>query len=116
MENKRYLFFDIECCDGQHICEFGYVITDTNYNVIEKEDITINPEKPFNLTGRVNHRDLKLYYPESVYYKSYKFPHFYDKIKKMIEIENLSLINTEIGGILDDLEVSTIIKDKREMR
>lgn len=29
-----------------------------------------------------------------------------------IEIENLSLINTEIGGILDDLEISTIIKDK----
>lgn len=26
----RYLFFDIECCDGKHICEFGYVITDIN--------------------------------------------------------------------------------------
>ena len=24
----RYLAFDIECCDGKHICEFGYVITE----------------------------------------------------------------------------------------
>lgn len=22
------LFFDIECCNGRNICEFGYVITD----------------------------------------------------------------------------------------
>lgn len=22
----KYLFFDIECCDGHHICEFGYVL------------------------------------------------------------------------------------------
>lgn len=29
----RYLAFDIECCDGKHICEFGYVITDEKYNI-----------------------------------------------------------------------------------
>lgn len=41
----RYLFFDIECCNGRDICEFGYVITDTEFNVLEKNDFTINPEK-----------------------------------------------------------------------
>ena len=29
----RYLFFDIECCNGRDICEFGYVITDTEFNI-----------------------------------------------------------------------------------
>ena len=32
----RYLAFDIECCDGKHICEFGYVITDEKFIVEEK--------------------------------------------------------------------------------
>lgn len=32
----RYLAFDIECCDGKHICEFGYVITDEKFNIIKK--------------------------------------------------------------------------------
>lgn len=28
----RYLFFDIEASDGNYgICEFGFVITDTNF-------------------------------------------------------------------------------------
>ena len=48
----RYLTFDIECCDGKHICEFGYVITDEKFNIIKKSVITINPESKFNLVGR----------------------------------------------------------------
>ena len=31
----RYLSFDIECCDGRSICEFGYVITDESFNIID---------------------------------------------------------------------------------
>ena len=78
----RYLFFDIECCNGRNICEFGYVITDDKFNILEKKDTTINPENKFNLIGRPGHRDLYLCYDESVYYKSYKFPYYYDEIKK----------------------------------
>ena len=33
----NYLYFDIECCDGKHICSFGYVITDENFNILEKK-------------------------------------------------------------------------------
>ena len=56
----QYLSFDIECCDGKHICEFGYVITDENFKVTKKECYTINPEKPFNLIGRENREDCIL--------------------------------------------------------
>ena len=58
----RYLAFDIECCDGKHICEFGYVITDEKFNISEKSVITINPESKFTLIGRSNDRDLKLFF------------------------------------------------------
>jgi len=47
----KFLFFDIECSDGQHICSFGYVLTDGELNVLEKRDIVINPEARFQ-TGR----------------------------------------------------------------
>lgn len=60
----RYLAFDIECCDGKHICEFGYVITDEKYNIIKKSVITINPESKFNLVGRPGGRDLYLSFSE----------------------------------------------------
>lgn len=33
----RYLFFDIECCNGRDICEFGYIITDDKFNILEKK-------------------------------------------------------------------------------
>lgn len=53
----RYLCFDIECCDGQHICEFGYVITDENLAVQKKGILLINPREKFRLTGR---RDVEI--------------------------------------------------------
>jgi DNA polymerase III epsilon subunit-like protein len=94
----RYLFFDIECCNGRNICEFGYVITDDKFNILEKKDITINPENKFNLTGRPDGRDLYLYYPESTYYKSYKFPHFYDDIKEIIEHPDQLIVGHAISN------------------
>lgn len=94
----RYLFFDIECCNGKHICEFGYVITDDKFNILEKKDIIINPENKFNLTGRPNARDLYLYYPESTYFKSYKFPHFYDDIKEIIEHPDQLIVGHAISN------------------
>ena len=45
----KYLFFDIECsnCFGGRgkICEFGYVLTNTNFEIIKREVLTISPGK-----------------------------------------------------------------------
>ena len=82
----QYLSFDIECCDGKHICEFGYVITDENFKVTKKECYTINPEKPFNLIGRENREDCILFFPEEKYYNSPIFPAFYNKIKNLVSM------------------------------
>ena len=79
------LFFDIECCDGKHICEFGYIITDMQFNVLEQEVITINPEMPFVLSGRPNQRDIELFFSDAKYYMSPIFTEYYDKIKGLIE-------------------------------
>lgn len=94
----RYLFFDIECCNGRNICEFGYVITDDKFNILEKKDFTINPENKFNLSGRPDGRDLYLYYPESTYYRSNKFPYFYEDIKKLIEYPDQLVVGHAISN------------------
>lgn len=94
----RYLFFDIECCNGRNICEFGYVITDDKFNILEKKDLTINPEAKFDLTGRPDGRDLHLYYPESTYYRSKKFPYFYEDIKKLIEYSDQLIVGHAISN------------------
>lgn len=94
----RYLFFDIECCDGEHICEFGYVITNEDFNIIEKKVFTINPDKPFNLTGRPHQRDLQLCFPEAVYYSSPIFTDFYQVIKDLIENPNQIVVGHSIGN------------------
>ena len=49
----KYLFFDIECWDGNHICSFGYVIINSDFEILEKRDLVINPEKVFKLRGDV---------------------------------------------------------------
>ena len=61
----KYLFFDTECCDGVHICEFGYVVTDESFNVTEKDVFLIAPEKPFTLSHPAVRNELKLYFSES---------------------------------------------------
>ena len=88
----KYLFFDIECCDGIHICEFGYVITDEQFYVLSKECLLMNPEAPFNLTGRKGGRDLYLTHSEEEYRSSPIFIAYYDKIKKIIEEKEQKIV------------------------
>lgn len=88
----KYLFFDIECCDGIHICEFGYVITNEQFHVLSKECILMNPEAPFNLTGRKGGRDLCLTHSEEEYRSSPIFTAYYDKIKKIIEEKEQKIV------------------------
>lgn len=62
----KYLFFDIECAGVfKHvakICAFGYCLTDERFNILEKEDILINPQGGFHLTDRKGSQGLVLPY------------------------------------------------------
>ena len=79
----KYLFFDMECCDGNHACSFGYVLCAADFSVLKKEDVLINPQKPFRL-GRRGTPQIELGYPEIEFYKQKEFTHFYKKIKSLI--------------------------------
>ena len=75
MGRGKYLFFDAECCDGRHICSLGYVICDENLEIVEKQDLLINPEKPFSW-----HVVKKLALPRGAFFASQKFPDVAGKI------------------------------------
>lgn len=103
----KYLFFDIECADGNRaICEYGYVLTDEKFNVIRKRNILMDPECPFNLTGRDGQADLFLTYPYSEYYKYYPFDDSYETIKNLMTQKDLLIfghaVNNDIGFLFKD--------------
>lgn len=80
----KYLFFDIECSvvskNAAKICAFGYCLTDEKFNILEKEDILINPQGGFHLTDRKGTQGLVLPYKYSDF-KSY--PTFKEKAEKI---------------------------------
>ena len=96
----RILVFDIECSDGEHICEFGYVIANEKFEIIEKDVMTINPEAPFKLESEWGHRSrsLELYFSEATYYASPNFPHYYDFIKALITAPDQIVIGHSISN------------------
>lgn len=96
----KYLFFDIECSDGKHICSFGYVLTDCNFVVLEKKDILINPEAIFH-TGAWSKakrekserdRGITLAYPKEEFLASPKFTEFYETIKGLLTDKDTKVI------------------------
>ena len=95
----KYLFFDIECADGGKatICSFGYLIADMNFKILRREDIVINPEGRFNLTGRVGRPDVQLAYPKETFKRAPNFAHFYNKIKALVENEEYYVVGHSIG-------------------
>ncbi len=100
----NYLFFDIECAsvfkNVAKICAFGYVLCDEDFNIINKEDILINPKGRFHLTDGRGEHGLVLPY-EYKEFKNYPaFPSVYKKIKSLLENpENLVFGHSVINDV-----------------
>ena len=84
----KYLFFDIECSvvskNAAKICAFGYCLTDEKFNILEKEDILINPQGGFHLTDRKGTQGLVLPYEYSNFKKYPTFTQVADKIYSLL--------------------------------
>ena len=85
----KYVFFDIECAcvykSVAKICAFGYVLADENFNVLEREDILLNPRGKFHLTDRKGREGLVLPYVYEDFKKYPAFPAAYSRIKALLE-------------------------------
>lgn len=110
----KYLFFDIECSNcfsnKNKICEFGYVLTDENFNVLRKEAIPMSPGDKRNREDRFDESiykrepDFQWAYDYDFYFECPKFPHYYEKIKKLIEEEDTMVFGYSVDNDIRYLE------------
>ena len=91
-EGMEYISFDIECCDGKHICEFGYVRVDEEFRVAEKECLLINPEHRITLSNRRSVGDMKLAFPDKEYYAAPTFARRYEHIRRLLTDPNVTIL------------------------
>jgi DNA polymerase III epsilon subunit-like protein len=79
----KYLFFDIEgaCPKLSTIATLGYVLTDENFGVLEREDILMNPDSKYDWYV-LKHL---LAYTKAQLAKEPKFSSRYKKIKSLLE-------------------------------
>ena len=102
----KYLFFDIECCDGNHICSFGYVIVNNNFEILEKKDLVMNPEKEFRLGRYTFNPRIHLAYNESTFVKQKTFKYFYNTIKNLMTSNDIVLLGHSIKADLQYLKIA----------
>ena len=92
----NYLFFDIECAgvskNSAKICAFGYCLTDEKFNILEKEDILINPQGSFHLTDKKGTQGIVLPYSYSEFKKYPVFSDVLPKIRALLENENTIVV------------------------
>lgn len=83
----KYLFYDLEYATSKggisKICEFGYVLTDESFNILERDNFIIDPfitreEWDWRVVRKILTRRI------AEYESSPRFDEYYDDIKKLI--------------------------------
>lgn len=101
----RYLFFDIECADGFHICSLGYVLVDETFAVLDKQDLLMNPKCAFRLR-RGGKTYIQLAYEESEFRRHPHFGRQYERIKALLTAPDTVLLGHSISSDLNFLETA----------
>ena len=105
------LFFDIECASvyktAAKICAFGYVLCDENFNILEKEDILINPKGKFHLTDGRGEHGLVLPYKYDEFKTCPVFPQVYDRIKSLLQDRNNLIFGHATHNDVNYLDLET---------
>ncbi|MCR5613888.1 exonuclease domain-containing protein [Treponema sp.] len=107
MDHKTFLFFDCECAncfDGiGKICSLGYVLCDDEFNVIEKDDIVMNPETEFDWYLFSPKNKCQLAYSKDYFRAKPNFESYYKRIKKLF-----SNGNTYVAGFAVENDVGFV--------
>ena len=92
MNHKSFVFFDCECANTFEgigkICSLGYVICDDDLNVIESEDVVINPECEFDWYILSGKGECKLAYSKDFFRTKPNFESYYKNIKNLFTTGN----------------------------
>ncbi len=104
----KYLFYDCECANSfdkiSKICSIGYCLCDTDFNLINKEDIIVNPEAPFDYHLYNKKSDVQLSYTKKEFYNAPTYKEHYKKIEKLFTSDVIVFgfsLDNDIKFILD---------------
>lgn len=102
MNHTSYLFFDCECAncfDGEgKICSLGYVLTDDEFNIIEKQDVVINPKCEFDWYILSPKNKCQLAYSKDYFRIQPDFGAYYKDIKKLFTTGNRKTFGFAVDG------------------
>ena len=102
MEHKTFLFFDCECAnifDGVgKICSLGYVLTDDEFNIIEAEDVVMNPETEFDWYLFSSKNSCQLAYSKDYFRSKPNFEYYYKRLKKLFTNGNCFVAGFAVGN------------------
>lgn len=94
--DKSYLFFDIECANCFNgvgkMCSFGYVLTDSEFNILDTDDVVMNPETEFDWYLFSAKNGCQLAYSKDYFRAQRNFEAYYKPIKKLMEASNRKII------------------------
>lgn len=98
----KYLFLDLEFASQMSgiskVCEFGYVLTNEKFEIIEKNNFIINPDIYYIEWNKRVLRDI-LNRDMSEYEKSPNFKYYYEKIKDLLMSSDYIIGHSTIGDI-----------------
>ncbi len=102
MNHKSFVFFDCECAntfDGiGKICSLGYVVTDDDLNVLEQEDVVINPECEFDWYLFSGKGGCQLAYSKDFFRIKPNWEAYYKEIKKLFTTGNRYVLGFAVGN------------------
>lgn len=94
--DKSYLFFDIECAncfDGVgKMCSFGYVLVNEEFEILDEDDVVMNPEAEFDWYLFDPKNKCNLAYSKDYFRAQHNFESFYPGIKKLMEAPERKII------------------------
>lgn len=112
MNHKSFVFFDCECANTFEgvgkICSLGYVICDDDLNIIESEDVVMNPECDFDWYLLSGKGDIKLAYSKDYFRIKPNYESYYKDIKKLFTTGNRYIagfaVSNDVGFVNDACE------------
>lgn len=97
----KYLAFDIEAANGFNpasICSVGIVIADENFNLVEKQNLWINPKSKYNLDGTRPNVGINLHLDKKLLDASPDFAGRYEEIKKLLTASDTCVLGHAVDS------------------
>lgn len=106
--DKSYIWFDIECAncfDGVgKMCSFGYVVTDEEFNILDEDDVVMNPETEFDWFLFDPKKGCQLAYSKDYFRAQHNFESYYSGIKKLLEASDRKVIGFGVSNDIGFLQ------------